>query len=305
MGFYGWIVGKIKSGCEKVEAVVNKVTNYVKEKVSGEWNKFTGKKTFEEAEALYEKIAERYNSKREQFEKNVDRYTKSIYKHVQKINECKEKIKTELFVQMANNMEKIKDISVSDYFTEEEYKAVISSFDSIRTKSELYKIDFNKNKFGNAVKAIVTLGFYTRKKAKETLYLVEEEEKKVDAEIAKIDSEIIKLQAIDHSLENVEGYFTSLIEIYENLLVRLDNSVNYLYIRCLSFAHKLVHKEMSIRKLPVMQQKEVEAIITASKIMKAMTDAQIVSFEDCDKVKDYSENIKKQYENVNETYKAA
>ena len=305
MGFCGWIVGKIKSGCEKVVSAVKEATDYGKEKLSGLWNKFTGKKTFEEADALYDQIEERYNSKRNQFEENVDKCTDSIYKHVQKINECKRKIKTELFVQMANNMEKIKDISVSKDFTVEEYKAVILASDSMRTKSELYKIDFNKNKFGNAVKAIVTLGLYTRKKAKETLYLVEEEEKKVDAEIAKMDSEIIKLEAINYSLENVERYFTSLIEIYENLLVRLDNSVNYLYIRCLSFAHKLVHKEMSIRKLPVMQQKEVEAIITASKIMKTMTDAQIVSFEDCDKVKDYSENVKKQYENVNETYKAA
>ncbi|PNV59202.1 DNA repair protein [Clostridium sp. chh4-2] len=304
-GFFGKITSAIKSGCEKVASGVKKAANYVKEKVTGAWNKFTGKKTFEEAEALYQQISERYQKKRSQFDSEVDRYTDSIEQRVQNINKYKEKIKTELFVQMAAQMEKIKDISVSRDFTVEEYKAAVLSFDGVRSRSQLYKIDFNKHKFKTTLQAIFTAGFYTRKKAKETLYAVEEEEMKVNAEIAKMDAELTKLKVIDESLENVEEYFNSLIEIYSNLLVRLDNSVNYLYIRCISFAHKLVHKEMSIRRLPEMQQKEVEAIITASKIMKAMIDAQIMSLEDSASVKKYSDTMRMQYESVDETYRVA
>lgn len=54
-----------------------------------------------------------------------------------------------------------------------------------------------------------------------------------------------------------------------------------------------------------MQQKEVEAIITASKILKAMTDAQITSVEDQEKVNCYSTNLKQQYAEMSEVYQAA
>lgn len=301
MGFFGWVGSKISAAKEWVS---EKVTS-VKEKVTNVWNKFTGKKTFEEAEALYNKITEKYNSRRNRFETEVEDYTNRIEKHVEFINRSKEKIKRELFPDMAQKMKKIKDITVSDDFSVEAYMAAALSFDRVRSKSELYKIDFNKHKFKTTFQAICTLGFYTRKKAKETLYAIEEEEKKIDTEIAKMDAEIVKLKAIEESLDNVEHYFTALIELYENLLIRLDNSVNFLYVRCMSFAHKLVHQEMSIRRLPVMQQKEVEAIITASKILKAMTDAQIMSIEDREKVNAYSNNMQQQCNEIKKVYEAA
>ena len=62
---------------------------------------------------------------------------------------------------------------------------------------------------------------------------------------------------------------------------------------------------MSIRRLPKMQQKEVEAIITASKILKAMTDAQIVDVEDSNEVRVYGDNMKKQFTAMNEVAQAA
>lgn len=309
MGFFGGFISRIassvKAAAEKVVDTVKKGANYVKEKVTNVWNKFTGKKTFEEAEALYNQITERYNSRRRRFQEDVERYSELIEKHVEVINQSKEKIKRELFPAMAKKMERIKDISVSQDFTVEAYMEEALSFDSIRSKEELYKIDFNRHKFKTTVQAIFTLGFYTRKKAKETLMAVEEEEWKINAEIAKMDAETVKFKAIESSLDNVETYFTSLIELYENMLIRLDSSVNYLYIRCLSFAHKLVRTEMSIKRLPLMQRKEVEAIITASKILKAMTDAQITSLENKDTVHTYKENMEKQYKDLNRVYDAA
>jgi hypothetical protein len=312
MGFFGWVSEKISAAKEWVSEKVSEAKEWVsekvssvKEKVTNSWNKFTGKKTFEEAEELYEKITERYNSRRKRFETEINNYTNRIEKHVEVINQSKEKIKRELFPEMAKKLEKIKDITVSDDFSVEAYMAAALSFDSVRTKSELYKIDFNKHKFKTTVQAIFTLGFYTRKKAKETLYAVQEEEKKIDNEIAKMDAEIVKLKAIEQSLDNVEIYFTALIEIYGNLLIRLDNSVNFLYVRSMAFAHKLVHQEMSIRRLPVMQRKEVEAIITASKLLKAMADAQLTSIEEYDKVNSYSKNMKEQHAEMQKVYRAA
>lgn len=301
MGFFGWVGSKIS----KAKEWVKEKATAVKEKVTNVWNKFTGKEKFEEAERLYAQITERYNSRRKRFEEEVDQYTQKIEKHVVAINNSKEKIKSQLFLEMAKKMEKIKDIEVSKDFSAESYIAEAVSFDSIRSKSELYKIDFNKHKFKTTVQAIVTLGFYTRKKAKETLYAVEEEEGKINTEIAKMDAEIVKLKAIESSLDNVELYFTSLIELYQNLLIRLDSSVNYLFVRSMAFAHKLVNTEMSIRRLPKMQQKEVEAIITASKILKTMTDAQITAIDDKDRVSSYSREMKNQHEEMERVYQAA
>lgn len=305
MGFFCGLISKVGlvvSGAKKVGSVV---VSGVKKGMTNMWNKISGKDTFKEAEELYNKISEKYNKRRRTFDKDVEDLTNSIENHVERINKSKEKIKTELFVRMATNMEKIHDISVSKDFKIEAYKEAVLSFGSIRTKEQLYKIDFNKHKVKTSVQAIFTLGFYTRKKAKETLYAIQEEEAKINTEIAKMDAEIKKLEAIDKSLENVEFYFESLINTYEKLLVRLDNNVNYLYVRCLSFAYKLVHEEMSIRRLPKMQRKEVEAIITASKILKTMTDAQIINVEDSNEVKVYGDNMKKQFNAMNDVVQAA
>ena len=38
-----------------------------------------------------------------------------------------------------------------------------------------------------------------------------------------------------------------MIELYVALLTRLDNSINFLMIRCISFEHKLVNEQMSIK----------------------------------------------------------
>lgn len=311
MGFFSWVASKIETVKEAIKENVSKVKDKVVERahklkdcVTNVWSKFTGRDKFKEAEQLYDKITTRYNSKRKQFDEDLDCYLAKIEKHVEVINKSKERIKRELFISMAKKMEKIKDIAVSSDFSVEEYVNVALSFDSIRGKSELYKIDFNKHKVKTTIQAIFTFGILTRKKAKETLYAVQEEEKKIDCEIEKMNAEIIKLKAIEEALDNVEMYFTSLISLYERLLIRLDNSVNFLYIRCMNFAHKIVSKEMSIRRLPVMQRKEVEAIITASKILKEMTDAQITSIEDRNEVNTYLKNMKEQHCEMNKMYEA-
>lgn len=278
---------------------------FVKEKCSKVWNKFTGKETFDKADALYEEITERYNSRRKQFESDINHYTDIIEKTVIRINEHKERIKRDLFPQMADKLSKICDVDVTDKFCFEEFEISNYSFDELRKKESLYKIDFNKHPIKSNTLAVLTLGFYTRKKAKETLYAVQEEEAKINTEIAKMDVETKRLETIEKSLSNVDKYFEDLIGIYENLLVRLDSSVNFLFVRCMSFAHKIIKKEMSVRYLSKIQIKEIESIVTASKILKAMTEMQIVSLEKKECVSKYEQSIGKQHNEIVNAYKAA
>lgn len=301
MGIWGGLKSIVKKGVEKVK----KGANYVKDKVSNVWNKFSGKSTFDEAENLYKKITDKYNKRRKKFNQDIDNLTNQIESHINRINNYKSRIKKDLFVEMAVNLEKIKDINIGDDFSIEEFKSAAVKLDSVRTKNQLYKIDFNKQKFKTSVQAVFTLGFYTRKKAKETLYAVQEEEGKINREITKMDAEITKLQNIDASLKQVVYYFESLIAVYEQLLVRLNNSVHFLYLRSMQFAHKLVFQQMSLKRLPIIQRKEIEAITTASKILKIMTDTHIMSIEEPSSVDKFEKNMKKQHDQIIKVYQAA
>ena len=200
MGFFGVlrraaekVVDGIGSAIEKGAELIERGANKVKAATTNVWNKFTGKDKFEKAKQLYEDISRKYNEKQTQFQAELDKYIAKIEAHINVINSSKERIKTDLFVQMAKKMANIKDINISEKFTVEEFLPNEVSFDSIRTKSQLFKIDFDKHKFKTTFQAIYTLGFYTRKKAKETLLNVEEEQKKLETEMKKMDAELVRI----------------------------------------------------------------------------------------------------------------
>jgi hypothetical protein len=304
-GFLGKVGGAFKSAGRTIVKKTKETVQKVKQGVTNTWANFTGKNTFKEAEELYERIASRYNQRRAEFDRESDKLMNQIHQHVQAINGYKSRIKTELFVEMANNLEKIKDIEFDKTFKLDHYKNGSYQFEAIRTKNQLYQIDFNKNKFKVTMQAIFTLGFYTRKKAIETLYEVQIEEQKVEAEIKKMDAEIVKLSKIEVSLRNVTHYFSSTIELYEQLLVRLDNSVHYLYFRCMQFAHKIIQKEMSIKRLPLIQQKELEAVMIASSILKKMTETQFVSFDQIQEIQAYENTMNQSQKSVEKAFNAA
>lgn len=305
----GAIVGGVKKVGGAIVSGAKKAAGWVKEKATGVWNKFTGKDKYLEAQELYDKITADFNRRKTQFDKDLDRIGGKIDGHIENINKYKEKIIKELFARMAEDISKIKDIKYDKDFTIEEYKAAALKLSGVRDRSELFKIDFDNHEFKAIVKrtlkAIITFGFKTRKEARESLYAVQEEERKVKLDIAKMDAETTKLERIEQSLDNVEHYFETLVSIYEQLLVRLDNSVKHLTFRCMGLARKIISVEMSIKRLPIMQQKDIEAIITASKILKKMTEAKLVSVENKNNVEAFDNELKKQHDSLVKTYEAA
>ena len=320
MGIFGGFIRKvgsaIASGVKKVGSAiasgVKKVGSAIASGAKAAANgvkkvaaRISGKDKFEEAERLYDEISKRYNEKREHFQKEIERITSLIEEHVKSINDSKRMIKRELFPAMANKISKIKDIRISDEYSVEEYIESVLNVDTIRSREQLFTIDFNAHKVKTTFQAIFTLGFYTRKKAKETLYNVKEEEAKINSEISRMDSEINKIYIIEKSIKQVADMFTSVIEMYNNLLIRLDSSINYLLVRSLAFAHQIVGKQMSVKVLPKMQQKEVEAIVTASKILKTMTETQLLSVEKQKDVEEYDGKISGNKKEIESIYKAA
>lgn len=309
MGIFGGFIRKIDSaiasGVKKVGSAIASGAKAAANGVKKVAARISGKDKFEEAERLYDEISKRYNEKREHFQKEIERITSLIEEHVKSINDSKRMIKRELFPAMANKISKIKDIRISDEYSVEEYIESVLNVDTIRSREQLFTIDFNAHKVKTTFQAIFTLGFYTRKKAKETLYNVKEEEAKINSEISRMDSEINKIYIIEKSIKQVADMFTSVIEMYNNLLIRLDSSINYLLVRSLAFAHQIVGKQMSVKVLPKMQQKEVEAIVTASKILKTMTETQLLSVEKQKDVEEYDGKISGNKKEIESIYKAA
>lgn len=136
MGIFGGFVGKVwkavKAGGSKAVKGIKKTGSAIKHGTTNLWNKFSGKDKFEEADQLYQQISERYRSKRRQFDADVGSLTDKIESHVAIINQSKEKIKTELFLEMAQKMEKIKDINVAQDFSVEAYIAEALALDSVK-----------------------------------------------------------------------------------------------------------------------------------------------------------------------------
>ena len=261
MGIFGWIGRKARA---------------VAAAISRGYKSFSGQATFEEADRMYEDIKKRFEEHKAFFEKEVENISSQIEEHVQSINKSKETIKTELFPAFAEKMHILKDIPVSESYLKEYFNGSNLKVDSIKTKANLYLIDFKKNPFKSNALAIISLGFYTRKKAKETLEKVREEKKRLEEDMVRMDSELTKLKAINEALDIIASYYTSMVELYNALLSRLDNSVNFLIIKCLSYAHKIVHEQMSIKLLPKTQQAEIMAMVSISKIMKTMVDTKII-----------------------------
>lgn len=290
MVIWGWIRDKFKKGGKAV---------------SHSYKKFTGQADFEKADNLYNDVMNRFEQHKNYFENEVKKHTEKIESHVKAINEAKVYIKTELFPTFANKIKLLRDIPVTDEFIKECYRGKYIKVDTLRSKDELFTIDFNKNRFKSNALAIITLGIYTRKQAKKTLCKVKEEEKRIDEEIKRMDTEIDRLSCIEQSLSHLAEWYNLLIETYKMMLNRLDNSVNFLLIKTISLVHKFVAAEMSIERLPISQRKEIQAMWSMSLIMKKMVETSILVDSSKDSVIRIKNELKKQTDMYKNTFNAA
>lgn len=278
--------------------------NKFREAVSDTWAGFTGKKKVDEAKKLYEEIERRYNEEKNSYEAFKEKYSKSIKAHIDNINFYKEMIKSELLPQFMQAISKLYQYPIPDGFNMEDYTDKEIKIEDLKAKEDLLTIDWDKHPWLNTIKAVFTLGFWTKKQAEESLKNVEAQKLKVNENIAKMNAEKKRIERIDQALENAEYYFQKVIELYEVMLVRVNNSIDTLYVSCMVRLHKFVHKEMSFRRLTKVQIKELEAAFVATEIIKDMINKQVLSNEDV-AVDKYSSEIKEQYESVEKGYQAA
>lgn len=269
------------------------------------YRKFTGKDKFEEAEARYEALKKRFEKRLEKYERATEVLIDELNVHVEAINQYKVQIKTELFPIYADKMRLIKGVNISKEFPLEEFKQGEIELHGVRDREDLFSIDFTEHPIVANLKCWLTLGFLSRKQAKESLYKVQEEEKRIEEEFARMDAEIEKLKLIKISLIQIEGYYKDLIGLYKQMLTRLDNSVNFLCTQNIISMNTIGGNKLDGRTLPLVQQTEIKCINKSSIIMKKMVDTCVTVDASTTSIEEYKRKMGRGTKEIQEYYLAA
>lgn len=213
------------STCDAAERVKDSACD-VKEMGAKVYSAYTGKDKFDQANRLYEELASRQKATENNHCEFIRRITEEIEREVESINKYKQLLGTEHFQRFVTIARKIScwEIVLQDMPERFHYTKIQS--EQIKGRDSLFLIDFDKNPIRNHLEAFLTLGFSTRKRATETLYMVQEQEKVLDCEITKIKAEEARLEVVLESLRNVATYFKDLTKIYNDILNELDYSIN-------------------------------------------------------------------------------
>lgn len=269
------------------------------------YRKFTGKDKFEEAEARYEELKKRFEKRKEKYEREANELIDEINVHVRRINEYKVQIKTELFPSYADKMSLIKGVNISKEFPLEEFRQGETDFHAVRNREDLFSIDFTEHPIVAHLKCWFTMGIWSRKQAKETLYKVQEEEKRIEEEFARMRAEIEQLKLIKLSLIQIEGYYKDLIELYNQMLTRLDNSVNFMCAQNIILTNAIGRRKLDGRTLPIVQQTEIKCINKSSIIMKKMVDTCVTVDASTTSIEEYERSMRRGTMEIQEYYQAA
>lgn len=239
-----------------------------------QWNAYTGKTVFCEAEKLREQIETKYTEAHENYSQVVEEVIPQIKHKLNEINNHKKDIfdiHFNNFTGLANRLHNltIQGESFIEYFDENLLE--IRTVTGLRSKAELYKIDFNNLSLKDIFFGWLTLGFISRKQAKKTLDAVKEEEKRIDEDIAKMEVQSKKLKVVLESLINIESYFQVLISSYSKLLMHFEYGIQSQTQRQLLSRIPLQGGKINFRLMPLIHIEEFQALFNLSIVLKTMS----------------------------------
>lgn len=238
MGFWGSVAGFCARVCAKTWGGVKKVAKavakpivkaakFVGHCVNKVWKKVSGKEDFEKAEKLLEQLEERTRRRKKEYEECMQEKTKEINSVLARINNCRKQLNEVAFPRFCSLAGNFRNWSVADVGFERKIK-LKGGCDNVRMRSELMKIDFRNHPITSNLLAVVTLGFLTRKRAKESLLEVKAESRRMGQEFRKLENEKVRIDGVIKSLKQVEKYFTGCLEVYDKVLDEVDYSVTML-----------------------------------------------------------------------------
>ena len=226
--------GGLKTACAKgvdlAKAGVDKAVSaakWVGRQVSKGWKSFTGESTAEEAERKYKVLEEKVRKKEEEFADFALKKECEINAELEKINNTRIRLNDDLFARYENIASNFANLEVVSVKGDKLLKAVHKSI-KVKAKADLFKIDFRNHKVKTTLQAIGTLGFWTRKRAKQSLKNVEAEEIRIEKDFAALDDERVRLEGVLSSLKSISNYLTKTAKTYSHVLDELDYSVMFL-----------------------------------------------------------------------------
>ncbi|WP_373002034.1 hypothetical protein [Sulfurimonas sp.] len=258
---------------DDTKKLVSEAFDYVKEKTAKAWNAVTGKSTFNEAEALLAEITDRYDKTKFEYERSMQELNLKLEEKINTINYHKVDIYEKYFQRFTSLGNRLHNININgksflEYF--EDSITEVKKLEGVQAKEKLYLIDFNNLKVSEIFFGIFTLGFFTRKKAKQTLIKVQEEEHRINEEIEKMHSQVTKVKVILESITNVALYFNKLILNYSKLLDRFEYGISTQTQIQVSKGISLENGKLDFKLIPIVHIDEFRALFNLSIVLKQM-----------------------------------
>lgn len=236
-------------------------------------SRITGEDKFKQAEILRKKITRKYNKTERSYEQQSKILLDSLEQTIASINNYKQEIYKNHFSQFTLLANRLHNLSIQgqsfvEYFDSSIYE--MKNLNAVRSKNDLYTIDFDNLKTQEIAAGILTLGWSTRSKALETLRNVQEEEIRVKEEMAKMDAHITQLETTLLALENVEEYFAVLVCNYEKLLHRFRYGITSQVQKNILNHLPLDNGNLDFKMMPIAHIEEFQALFNLSIVLKKM-----------------------------------
>lgn len=293
-------VGKtVKEAVTKPIETAKKASKAVKNTAQKSWVAVTGKNAADEAKEIFDRAKSSFDREQEKLTPQIDKMVKSIETQVHTINALKKKIYEESFSSFKTVANHIKNISVKSLPFEQLFDGTELAFNSdqtIKSRRDVILIDFDNLSISEVTKSVLTLGYFSRKKANESKTRALEQQKAMEQEIAKMQAHLVQLNVLNKALDNVVMYFEELIENYSNLLDRFEYGVNTQRSLQLSQGVGVSDLRLDFKKMPIVHIQEFQALFNLSIVLKTMASLSYISSSEAkviDQDIDSAKNLKK------------
>lgn len=229
--------------------------------------KFTGEDILDEANERYlqlEKKVKKYKNEMEIFMKAKEI---KINEELRKINLIRERLFREEFKDFIEIMSSFAGWEIEKKLIKEVADFNSLSVMNLREKKKLIFLDFEKHPIKGNLKAIFTLGFLTRKKAKQSLLNVKQEEERFEYEKKKSMAEKKRIEHLENSLKFISNTLEGYYQIYKKLLVEINYVLNFLENNYLLNNYLFFKDKLDIYFLP---KEHVKVLMITEKMTRVL-----------------------------------
>ncbi|MBO4648204.1 MAG: hypothetical protein J5806_08605 [Lentisphaeria bacterium] len=268
---YGGVKKVVQKTVEVAKKVVTATCEGVKKcgaVVKAGWEKFTGRDKEREAEELLAQLETKARTAERDFQYFADEIQNRVNTAFEKLNVMREELNTRDFRRFEALAALFSNWEVAKVRSECGLELKRRHLEPLKTRGDLFKIDFRNHPISSNFKAVFTLGFLTRKRAKETLLAVREEEHRFELDLKKMNAEKIRLENLADSLEQVTKQVSTFQQkYYHKLLDELDYSVNLMRSCYYVQTHEPAPDKIDPEMMPLRHQKCLECADKATRIL--------------------------------------